>query len=289
MGLRLRINLILTIVFLAGLIMSAFLSYNMLHRQARDEVIANGRLMINAARAIRSYTIKEVAPELSEKLEHTFLPQTVPAYAATTTLNGLPTEYKDYIYKEAALNPTNPRNRAVAWEADIVQRFRHDGNLKQIIGEREAAGGRMLFIATPIRITNEACLTCHSTPDAAPKTLLARYGNDNGFGWKLNEVVAAQIGSVPMAVPQARADRSFTFFMLSLALVFAVYYIVLNAMLSRMIIKPITQMATAADELSVGKFDVPEFDETRSDEIGKLGTSFNRLRRSLEQAMKMIQ
>ncbi len=288
MGLRLRFNLILTTVFAAGLIMSAFFAYNMLHRQAREEVIAKVDLMINAARAIRSYTVKEVRPELAEKLNQSFLPQTVPAYAATTTLNGLPSEYKDYTYREAALNPTNPANRAVAWEADIVRRFRHDDQLKQIVGVREAGDGRMLYIATPIKISDDACLTCHSTPDAAPKTLVARYGNDNGFGWQLGEVVAAQIGSVPMTVPTARANRTFTIFMLSLALVFAVYYILLNVTLSGMIIKPITQMAKAADELSVGNFEVPEFDEKRSDEIGQLGVSFNRLRRSLDQAMKMI-
>lgn len=288
MGLRLRFNLILTTVFAAGLIMSAFFAYNMLHRQAREEVIAKVDLMINAARAIRSYTVKEVRPELAEKLNRSFLPQTVPAYAATTTLNGLPSEYKDYTYREAALNPTNPANRAVAWEADIVRRFRRDDQLKQIVGVREAGDGRMLYIATPIKISDDACLTCHSTPDAAPKTLVARYGNDNGFGWQLGEVVAAQIGSVPMTIPTARANRTFTIFMLSLALVFGVYYILLNITLSGMIIKPITQMAKAADELSVGNFEVPEFEEKRSDEIGQLGVSFNRLRRSLDQAMKMI-
>jgi hypothetical protein len=49
------------------------------------------------------------------------------------------------------------------------------------VGERDTPMGKSLYLARPIR--NEAqCSTCHSTPSAAPRTLIARYGNDNGFG-----------------------------------------------------------------------------------------------------------
>ena len=42
-----------------------------------------------------------------------------------------------------------------------------------------------------VRITNPACLTCHSSVEAAPKTMVDKYGPANGFGWNLNEVVSA--------------------------------------------------------------------------------------------------
>ena len=86
MGLRLRFNLVLTLVFVAGLAVSALVSYNLLQRNARAEVIRNAELMIEAARAIRAYTVKHVRPELADRLKDVFLPQSVPAYAATTTL-----------------------------------------------------------------------------------------------------------------------------------------------------------------------------------------------------------
>jgi len=278
----------LTAVFVIGLLISGIISYNLLQRQAREEVISEVNLMISAARAIRAYTVNEVRPILADKLTNTFLPQTVPAYAATATLERLSKDYKDYSYREATLNPTNPRDRALVWEADLVQQFKRDDSLKRIIGERMAASERMLFIASPIKIRNPACLTCHGTPEAAPASLIARYGNANGFGWQLNEIVAAQVVSVPMSVPVSRANRAFATFIASLATVFLVLYIVLNWMLSRSIVRPITRMAAAADDVSTGNFDIPEFDEQKSDEIGRLGLSFNRMRRSLEQAMKMI-
>ena len=156
-------------------------------------------------------------------------------------------------------------------------------------GIRSTPGGPSLYIASPIKITSEPCLACHSTPAAAPASMLALYGNDNGFGWKLNDIVGAQIVSVPMSVPQERALRTFYTFMGSLCVLFLVLYVVLNLMLTRTVIKPVADLSVAADRVSTGDFGVAEFPERRRDEIGGLAVSFNRMRRSLEQAIKMIE
>jgi nitrogen fixation/metabolism regulation signal transduction histidine kinase len=64
--------------------------------------------------------------------------------------------------------------------------------------------------------------------------------------------------------------------------------VVLNIMLSWMIVRPIRQMSLAADKVSTGDFDVPEFSERGRDEVAVLGGAFNRMRRSLDKAMQMI-
>lgn len=289
MGLRFRFNLVLTIVFVLGLAGSAWISYSLLQRNARDEVVRNAELMIEAARAIRTYTVREVRPELEGQLKQDFLPQTVPAYAATQTLGLLPADYRDFIYKEATLNPTNPSHRATDWEADLVHAFQRDPDLHFLSGVRATPRGDSLYIAAPIRIGDKTCLTCHSVPSAAPATMLARYGDANGFGWQLDEVVGAQVVSVPMTVPVANANRAFLTFIASICGVFVLLYLVLNVMLTHMVIKPIAEMSRTADQVSTGNFGAPEFDEARKDEIGRLSTSFNRMRRSLEQALKMIE
>jgi protein-histidine pros-kinase len=114
------------------------------------------------------------------------------------------------------------------------------------------------------------------------------YGDANGFGWKHNEIVGAQIVTVPMAIPIQNADRALVTFMASLAAVFGVVFIVLNLMLSWLIVQPIRAMSLAADKVSTGDFNVPEFGEKGRDEMSVLGSSFNRMRRSLEKAMQMI-
>jgi protein-histidine pros-kinase len=37
--------------------------------------------------------------------------------------------------------------------------------------------------------------------------MIAIYGTNNGFGWKENEIVGAQIVSVPMSVPLGLQSR----------------------------------------------------------------------------------
>ncbi|HMW54735.1 MAG: DUF3365 domain-containing protein [Candidatus Accumulibacter phosphatis] len=289
MGLRLKFNLVLLLVFGAGMGMSAYVSHRLLDENAKQETLRNAGLMMESALSVRGYTVRQVKPLLDSQLEQTFLPQTVPAYAATEVFSNLAVKYPDFTYKEATLNPTNPRDRAVEWESDLVQKFRADGSARELAGERETPTGRMLYLARPITITDPACLICHSVPDAAPESMIRIYGPNNGFGWKHLETVGAQVVSVPMSVPLANAQRTFNSFMLSLGGIFLATFVVLNIMLSMLIIRPISSMSDAADRISTGDFSVPEFPSHTGDEIDVLANSFNRMRRSLQKAIKLIE
>jgi HAMP domain-containing protein len=283
-----KFNAVLLSVFLVGLLIAGFVSHSMLHGNARDEVIKHADLMMSAALAIRGYTIREIKPLLVAQLDREFLPQTVPSYAATNNFHTLHKNNPQYMYKEATLNPTNPRDKAMDWESDIIWQFRNDAKLKQIVGERETPTGPSLYLARPIQITNEGCLACHSTVDRAPATMIELYGTANGFGWKRNEIVGSQIVSVPLSVPVAKANRAFVTFMASLVAIFAALFALINLMLRRMILRPVNAMAEIADKVSKGKLDVPEFEPRGEDEISSLSQSFNRMRVSLEKAMKML-
>jgi HAMP domain-containing protein len=287
MGLRLKFNLVLLVVFLLGLAVSGYISYNLLHKNARDEVLRNAGVMLEAALSMRAYTVGQVRDKL-RVVEDEFLPQSVPAFSATEIMNQLRKKYPDYAYKEAALNPTNPRNRAVEWEADIVEEFRNNLGRPEISGIRSTPTGLSLFLARPFQIKDPACLSCHTTPDLAPASMIKLYGPNNGFGWKLNEVIGAQVVSVPMALPVLNANRAFFTFMASLAGVFVVLFVILNMMLSVLIVRPITKMSGDADQISVGNMDVPELSESGKDEVALLARSFNRMRRSLEKAISLI-
>ena len=291
MGLRLKFNIVLLLVFAAGIGVSAYVSHRLLQENAKDEVRRNAGLMMEAALAIRGYTVSQVKPHIEEKLAEKFLPQSVPAYAAAETFKTLRKKYPDFSYKEATLNPTNPSNRTVEWESDIVNHFRNAGASAggEISGERDTPAGRMLYIARPIQVKDPACLACHSVPSAAPASMIKLYGESNGFGWKYDEIIGAQVVSVPMTLPVHNANEAFKVFMGSLAAIFLVTFIVLNLMLSVMIIRPIRRMSASADKISTGDFNVAEFPSKGRDEISLLGTSFNRMRRSLQKALKLIE
>ena len=150
MGLRLKFNLVILVVFLLGLGVTGYISYDLLHKNARDEVVRNAGVMMEAALSMRGYTVAQVRPLLPYDPD-TFHPQSVPAYAATAIMDQLRKKYADYTYKEAALNPTNPRNRAVEWETDIVNSFRNNTELKEVSGTRETPTGPSLYLARPFR------------------------------------------------------------------------------------------------------------------------------------------
>ncbi|MEX8519905.1 MAG: DUF3365 domain-containing protein [Leptothrix sp. (in: b-proteobacteria)] len=289
MKLLFKFNLIFVLVFLVGILGSAYVSRELLQRNAQAEILDHARLTMEKAVAVRTYTSEQIRPLLDTQMKYTFLPQSVPAYSATEVLNQLAKKYPEYSYKEATLNPTNPRDRAVDWEVDIITRFRTEADLKEFVGQRDSPNGRLLYVARPLRIGSPACLICHSTVDAAPKTLLDRYGPANGFGWQLHEAVGAQIVSVPMAVPMARAEETFKVFIGSLIGIFLLIGLVLNAMLWALVIRPITRLSKLADQVSLGEMEVPEFAAASHDEIGVLAESLARMRRSLEQALKMLE
>jgi protein-histidine pros-kinase len=289
MKLMLKFNLVFLLFFLLGLAAAGYVSHELLQKNAREEILQNARLLMEASLSTRAYTSTQVGPLLQTQMKYTFLPQSIPSYSATEVLNGLRKRFPEYSYKEAALNPTNPRDRAVEWESDIINQFRANPERGEIMGERDTPTGRALYIARPFQIKDPGCLVCHSTVEAAPKTMVDRYGPANGFGWQLNEVIGAQVVVVPTAVPVERANAAFKTFMTSLTAVFVVIGVALNLMLLAMVIRPVTRLSKLADDVSLGNMNVPDFQVRARDEIGTLADSFNRMKKSLVQAMKMLE
>src|ERR1700727_395778 len=191
MSLLLRINAALGAVFVVAALLAGYICWTMLEANAQREVLVEAGLMMDSAAAVRTYTSKEILPLISAGIKEEFPPQSVPSYAATQNFLSFHEHHPDYSYKEATLNPTNPRDRAADWEGDIIQRFRNDAETAQVVGIRDTPMGKSLYMARPMRAKPE-CLVCHSIPFAAPQSLIARYGGDNGFGWQAKGRDAAQ-------------------------------------------------------------------------------------------------
>jgi protein-histidine pros-kinase len=288
MKLLLKFNLVFIVVFAVGLAASGYITRSVLQQGAHDEVLDSARRMMENAMAVSSYTATQVAPLLQTQMKYTFLPQSVPAYSAMEVLTTVNKDHGEYAYKTAMLNPTNPRDRAQDWEEDIIKQFKSSPDRAEFVGRRETPSGTVLYIARPIKLTNAACLQCHSTVEAAPKPLVDKYGPANGFGWTLNEPLGAQVVSVPTSVPLQRADRAFGVVMGLLTGVFVLIGLALNLMLWKLVIQPVSRLSALSDRVSMGELDAPEFSVKSRDEIGVLSDSFARMRTSLVHAMKML-
>jgi HAMP domain-containing protein len=287
MNLLVRINLVLALAFTLAALAVGWACSAMLQENAMRETLREAGLMMDSALAMRAYTAAEIVPLLNAQMENAFLPQSVPSYAATQNFLHLHERHPEYAYKEATLNPTNLRDRAMDWESDLIQQFRNDEHHAEIVGERDTPTGRSMYLARPIRAEAE-CLVCHSVPAAAPATLIQRYGSNNGFGWHVHEIIGAQVVSVPLATAKANAGRIYRSVISSIAAILVVTLLIVNVVLYFLIVRPVRRMAAIADEVSLGNMAAGEFPARGSTEVTDLGRSFNRMRTSLAKALKML-
>jgi HAMP domain-containing protein len=286
-----KLNLLLLSIFILVVILSGLFLSIILGRNAEQIVTDQALILIETMSSVRNYTSTQVNPELSSRLEteDQFLPQTVPGYSAREVFEGLRTrpEYEDFFYKEATLNPTNLRDKADEFESKIVNNFRNQSGLKQATGFRSLPGGDIFYIARPISISKESCLRCHSSPEIAPKSQLATYGDQHGFGWKLNEIVGTQMISVP-ASTVFNSARRLQFLVIGILSIFLLLTIVLiNLFLRKTVTNPLKKMSQVAQRVSTGDLS-GEFKHSAEDEIGILAASLNRMKVSLEIAMNML-
>src|SRR5688572_26161241 len=289
MRLVLKFNLVLLVIFALGFAAAGGFSKALLEQSAREDVLQDARLIMESALASRAYTINQIAPLLRKLGDQEFLPQSVPAYGATEQFNALRAKLPEFSYKEATLNPTNPRDRAADWEVDIVNSFRQFPDRTEIVGERETPLGRSLYLGRPLTIRDPACLSCHSTVETAPKAMVERYGPANGFGWTLHETIGAQLVSVPMTLPIDRANRALFTFLAFLGGIFLSVFVALNVMLRLIVVRRLSTLSQLADEVSLGKIDGPDFPLQGKDEVTRLSQSFDRMKKSVAHAIKMLE
>jgi len=288
MGLRLRFNLILAMCYLLVLGLSLFPFYELSRHESIVQLQSQIDVLRAQALAMRRYTSEEIEPLLDEQTNVQFLPQTVPSFSVQAAFRSFREYYPEFLYKEAALNPTNPEDIARDSERELIETLRNHPELDKTVTFRPSENGPQYTVAYPLTITDENCLACHSTPDRAPASMVALYGNKNGFGWKLNETVGAQIISVPMSAADATLWRNLWLFVGVSSAIFLVLLILVNALLNRYVIRPVTRMAKTAEAVSLGDSSIAEFEYAGSDEVASLSRSFNRMRRSLDSAMKML-
>jgi len=290
MRLSFKFNLLVLPAVGLALVAALVANWRVSEQRARDQMVAEAAVIMRGADAVGHYTNAEIAPLLANQMNLQFLPQAAPFFASRRIEERVCAGIPDCAgFREAAPNPTNPADRALPWEAGITARFRADPLLQTSVTERRTDQGLVLSYAEPIYVQDASCLSCHSTPSVAPSSMVDVYGSSNGFGWKQGDLVAVNIVSIserPLLEKAQRDNR--TAMALGTGVVFALA-VVLNLALHFLVLVPIRKVAAVATEVSLGKMDAPEVELTSRDEIGSLSTCFNRMRRSLAAAMKILE
>lgn len=286
-------TLIMLLIFVSGITLSGITLANVLNFKARREVASTADLVMNIINSARNYTSLEITPRLEERMgSEEFLPQVIPAYTARRIFDLLRQEhpsYAEYSYKDAMLNPTNPNDKANKFELQLIERFSSNRNLKIVEDFISLpSGDKAFYTASPIVINDSNCLRCHSTPTMAPKSMINVYGVNNGFNWRLNEVLGTQIVYVPAAIVGQKVTQSLLWIIGSIALIFAVTMLAANIWLKKYVVNPIKQVVKVAEAVSTGDMNA-EFGEVTNNEVGVLVEAFTRMRVSLQMAIRRLE
>lgn len=288
LGLSTRFTLILSGVFFVGIALGGLVYWRALQNRAQEEIAAQGLLLIETMNAVRGYTTQNVRPLLADQLAASpeFISETVPAYSARTVFQNFrdQLDFSTYLYKEAALSPTNPLDAADDFETNLLTQLSSDEAASQLSGYRELDGERLFYIARPLKIGSDSCLQCHSTPDQAPASLITTYGDQGGFGWELGQVIAVQVIYVPAGEVFSAALSNFTLVMGVFIFTFAMVILLINFLLKRYVIQPVYVLSGLADKISADENFATELESqalqsitTRLDELGSLAQVFRKM------------
>ena len=279
------VRLVLVSGLATALLVGAGGAYLLLHGRAVQRTAAEAGRLLSAATAVRSYTDANVAPLL--RSGDKFHAESVPAFAAQMVYRTMAGEYPGYLYREPALAPTNPNDMATPVEVELLNRFRASPELKELAGVRDTDKGTVYYLARPIR-AHESCLVCHDTPQRAPPAMVAKYGPNNGFGWRLNEVVALQSLTIPAAEELKETGEIALILAGGLLLVFLATYFALTALLESLVSRPLRVLAKAAESASLGDDASTPMPAAGADEIRAIASAIERLRISLVKSLRRL-
>jgi protein-histidine pros-kinase len=212
---------------------------------------------------------------------------TVPAFAAQSVYRRVQKDYSGYVYREPAFKPTNPDDLPMPFEVELLDKFRAMPELKELKGVRNDGKGNVYYLARPLR-AQESCLGCHDTPERAPAAMVAKYGPQNGFGWKLNEVVALQSLTIPAAAELRETGEIAMMLAGGLLLVFLVTYFALTLSIDSLVVRPLKALELAADAASTSHDSNVVLPASGAREIRSIAAAIERLRESLRKSLQQL-
>ena len=294
-NLGVKFSLLLALVWLIGGGITLVTLANHLRTQAEQTVEERAEIVLMAMQSARDYTQHNIQPLVAAYLndptatQNTFSQEVIPNFAARSIFANFKAQdpsFQDYSYKEAAVNPTNPIDQADPFEAQLFPQLQPltSAPPAMLSGYRTMENTQLFYLARPLTMADASCLECHGNPRHAPQALVDMYGDRNGFGWNLNEIVATQIVYVPADMIFARGRQNLVTVAKTFLSIFGALFITINLLLWRTVIRPLKVLTSTAKQISACPIQsgqtVPTEDAAlstltlRRDEPGQLARAF---------------
>ncbi|MBY0522846.1 MAG: DUF3365 domain-containing protein [Gemmataceae bacterium] len=275
-----------------------------------EEVRERAQTVLTFGEACRAYTRDTLSPAVQNRIEaerlphdkgkRLFIPEADSAtFVARGTFEIFRRQMPAYSFREAALNPLNPLNRADPFEESLIREFQQnrDGvlrafregrSLPELSGFRPSNEGEMYYVARPI-VVRQACLECHASPESAPPEIVARYGRDHGYGWKVGDISSAIMITVPAAdirASQSAGMRTVLSVMGGLGLVLTgIVWLLFRLLVDGRLRRLGTMMGRVASNPAAEA----RIADPARDELGDMAVAFDRMAHALRETHRLLE
>lgn len=284
MTLRLKIYAVTS----AAALISFLAIWGLIHHEGQNARLssaeASAKLMIAQADVTERYTHEQVTPLLDRvaNAKVVFIPQSAGFSTIESEAQLLSNALPGYRLRRVVLDSTGVSDGPDEWERDAIMRLRAD---KNATAYSEVRTPDTLSYVVPLKMSEGICATCYTSKDAAPVAIRDAFGTAPGFDRQPGEIIGATIATVPLPpVPASEA-----IYVVIAAVVIVAFAVILCVVLELMVLRPLEKITAIAERVSLGTDGVEEFDTQGSKELGELARSFNRLRRSMEGAMALVE
>jgi len=283
---RKRIVVILASVYLISLVIAILGGYFVLKQETTREALEKTELFTAVMSANQLYMAHNVRPVIQDKLPDFYFPEaTVGIQMLVETAELIQEKYPEYIFKVISPNPHNPENLSDNFENRIIKGFA-SGEYLDWEGFIEKDGKNYYTTAVPIE-ARSGCISCHSTPDAAPSEMVDEYGTESGYGYEIGDIVGARFIYVPTEKTMEQTRKKLLVVIATLSALCLIAFLLIDGVIVRSVVRPLEELTAVATDISKGNMN-REFEVKSNDEIKALAEAFNRMKISLSKAINII-
>lgn len=279
-GIRFKIAVSIGVIMVALMAVDVLWNLSLQNAQAENE--AREKAEVLAAEMRAAWDFVDMNQDVINRAEDgTFRTKHLVCVVAAKSISMLFTTETDYSIRFTNDTPRQAANAPDEFEQEALAAFNADPERKAFWRVVDAGDGTRVFRYTEPLYVTESCLECHGDPVGEPD----QYGYPKE-GMQVGQVGGAMSIIEPMDIYADGIQNSVMQQVVMVLCVMAAAFAGLYFVTSRLVLRPIDELRTAAGAVGKGDFNytltVPNPGERPRDELSELTGEFDRMARDLE-------
>ena len=279
-GIRFKIAVYIGVIMVALMAVDVLWNLSLQNAQAENE--AREKAEVLAAEMRAAWDFVDMNQDVINRAEDgTFRTKHLVCVVAAKSISMLFTTETDYSIRFTNDTPRQAANAPDEFEQEALAAFNADPERKAFWRVVDAGDGTRVFRYTEPLYVTESCLECHGDPVGEPD----QYGYPKE-GMQVGQVGGAMSIIEPMDIYADGIQNSVMQQVVMVLCVMAAAFAGLYFVTSRLVLRPIDELRTAAGAVGKGDFNytltVPNPGERPRDELSELTGEFDRMARDLE-------